>query len=138
MATPAPDSDTESPPNPPPFITPPPTNPISRIPQVTQSQTPHSPVANKASSHPFETEDLYIHYHDTDLVHQTPQRQQCATTVPIAPIVYSPDRSRICGKDALAQSNEKEKNKRSAGRNQMEKMQKRHKNVVSTSAQDDA
>ena len=39
MATPAPDSDTESPPNPPPFITPPSRNPISRIAQVTQSLT---------------------------------------------------------------------------------------------------
>ena len=87
MATPAPDSDTESPPNPPPFITPPSRNPISRIAQVTQSQTPDSPVNYSASSNPFETDDTYIHYHDPDLVRQTPQREERTTTVPNVPIV---------------------------------------------------
>ena len=46
MATPPPDTNDESPSNHPPFITPPSTSPRRRVPQVSQGQTPNSPVIN--------------------------------------------------------------------------------------------
>ena len=96
MSTPAPDPDDQTPPNPPPFITPPPRNPIGCIAQVTRSQTDNNGLNNDANLTPYEEDhDNYIHYHDPDLVLQTPARQERHTSVPVAPIVYSPEQNQI-------------------------------------------
>ena len=135
MTTPAPDQDDESPPNPPPFITPPPTNTHSRIPQVTQSQTDDNSQSIVATLTPYEEDpDICIHYHDPTLVMQTPMQAQHHTSMPIAPIVYSPERKEINGIEEMAKSSNKKQKKRQAGRKQMEKMQKFQKIVVNHSA----
>ena len=135
MATPAPDSDNESPPNPPPFITPPPRNPIGCIAQVTQSQTDDNGLNNDANLTPYEEDhDNYIHYHDPDLVLQTPAQHERHTSVPVAPIVYSPEQNKINAMEEVTKSSEKNENKRKAGRKSMEKMQKRQKMIVNHSA----
>ena len=133
MASPTPNSNNQSSSNHPPFITPPPTSAVSRIPQETQSQTDSSNAINNDST-TTDHDDNYIHYQDTDLIHQTPKRLERITPVPNAPIVYSPERANISGKDALTNSTAKSQKKRSATRKQMEKMHKRQKKVVSLSA----
>ena len=135
MSTPAPDQDDESPPNIPPFITPPPTTALSCIPQVTQSQTDDNEFNNEAILTPYEEDpDNYIHYHDPDLVLQTPVREKRHTTVPNAPIVYSPERAKINATEEIMKSSASNNKKRQAGRKSMEKMQKRQKTVVTHSA----
>ena len=117
MSTPAPDPGDPSPPNIPPFITPPPTNTRSRIPQVTQSQTDDCAFDNDAAITPYEEDhDDSIHYHDPDLVIQTPMRQIRRTSIPMAPVVYSPERSKINASDAISKSSDKRQKKRQAGR----------------------
>ena len=133
MATPGPNSNNKSPSNHPPFITFPPTYAISRIPQATQTQTDASDAINNDYTI-TDHDDNYIHYRDTDFVHQTPQRVERLTSVPNAPIVYSPERANISGNDALAKSTAKSKKKRTAARKQMEQMHKHQKKVVSHSA----
>ena len=119
MTTQAPDSDNESPSNHPQFITPPSTNPRRHVPQVTQSQTPNSPVVNNDSNDTLDDEDNYLHYHDLDFVHQIQQHPDLTTTGPIAPIVYVPELTNICRKTALVNSCTTEKKKRAAGKNQI-------------------
>ena len=132
MATPQPDTNDESPSNHPPVITCPPTCPRTHLPQITQSQMPNSPVVNNNFNNTLDDVDDYLHYHDLDFVHQTPQRPEPTTTVPIEPIVYSPEHANICGKAALANCCAKVKKKRAAGRNQMESMHKRQKRLSVT------
>ena len=65
---------------------------------------------------------------------QTPMRAQHHTSVPIAPIVYSPERNKINGIEEMAKSSNKKQKKRHAGIKHMEKMQKCQKTVVNHSA----
>ena len=135
MSTPAPDPDDQTPPNIPPFITPPPTNTRTRIPQVTQSQTDENESNNESTFTPYEEDpDNYIHYHDPDLVLQTPVREKCQTSVPVAPIVYSPERAKINATEEITKLSVSTNKKRQAGMKSMEKMQKRQKTVVNNSA----
>ena len=76
--------------HPPPFITPPPTNTHSRIPQVTQSQTDDNEFNNNAILTPYEEDpDNYIHYHDPDLVLQTPVQEQWLMTLRQRPHLFA-------------------------------------------------
>ena len=135
MSTSAPDPDDQTPPNPPPFITPPPRNPTGRTPQVTQSQTDDNGSNIDTNLTAYEEDhDNYIHYHDPDLVLQTPARRERHTSVPVAPIVYSPERNKINAMEEVVRFSEKNENKRKAGRKSMEKMQKRQKMIVNHSA----
>ena len=116
------------------FITSPLLRPRSCIPAVTQSQSPENEVRNDDASDPNSDEDTYIHYHDPELVHQTPMRQPRTSSITNVPIVHSPDKSAIDGKEALAHSAAKYQKRRSKGRQSIQKMQKCQKMNVSLSA----
>ncbi len=107
MASNTPNEDDQTPPNDLSFITPPLQRPRRRIPAVTQTQSPDNEVRNDDHSNPHSDEDTYRHYHDPELIHQTPMRQPRTLPIPNAPIVYSPDKSAIDGKEALAHSTAK-------------------------------
>ena len=62
--------------------------------------------------------------------------KQCQTSVPVAPIVYSPEGNKINGTEEVAKSSDKQQKRRQAGRKQMEKMQKHQKTVVNHPAVD--
>ena len=134
MSSPAPDPDDQTPPNHQLFIILPSKRPHCCIPQVTQSQTAENPESDYDQSAPHDEDNTYIHYHDSEYVHPTPLCPQRTTMVPNAPVVYSPDCTKICGKDAVAKNNAKTKKKRAAARNQIVKMQKRQKVVTKYSA----
>ena len=127
LATNTPNEDDQSPPNHPSFITPPLRRPCQRIPAVTQTRLPDNEVRNDNPSNSNSDEDAYMHFHDPELVHQTPIQHVRSSPIPDAPIVHSPDKSTINGKEALAHSNAKHQKSRAKGRQSIQKMQKHQK-----------
>ena len=109
------------------FITPPLIRSFSCIPAVTQTQSPENEVRKDVPSNTNSDEDTYRHYHDPELVLQTPMCQPRISSIPNAPIVYYPDKSAIAGKEALAHSTAKQQKRGSKGRQSIQKMQKRQK-----------
>ena len=131
MSSPALDADDEPSSNIPPFITPPPTNPVSRIPQVTQTQNPENEVNANPNTTTDDHHDTYIHYHDPGYIHQTPVCPQRISNIPIVPVVCSSNCANISGKEELAKSSKSNMKKRAAGKKQMSKMQKCQRQLLS-------
>ena len=95
MPTNTPNDDDESPPNLPPFITPPLPRPRTRIPEVMQTQSPNHKARIDKTANINSEEDACLQFHDPELVPQTPVRPLRLTPVLAAPIVHSPLRCRI-------------------------------------------
>ena len=101
---------------------------------MTQTQTDENQVNTVESGTPIDDNDGYLHFDESEFVHQTPMHPECLTSVPHAPVIRSPERAKISGKDVLAKSSAKSQKKTASARSQMEKRQKHQKKVVHNSA----